>query len=71
MFFTDWADVARELTCSLEALEEGCETCDAVAARCRLDGGDAAVALARLEILGYVRSDQLGRLERSALASPG
>ena len=23
MFFTDWADVARELTCSLEALEEG------------------------------------------------
>lgn len=55
---------------ALEALEEGAETCDAIALACGCDGGAAAVAMARLEILGYVRSDALGRLQRSALAAP-
>jgi DNA processing protein len=58
------------LAAVLAALEEGCETCDAVAVTCGLDGGDAAVSIARLEILGYARSDQFGRLERSALSAP-
>ncbi len=41
---------------------------DAVAAGAASTARDAAVALARLELLGYVRADPLGRLERSALA---
>lgn len=58
------------LAAVLEALELGAETCDAVALRCDCDGGSAAVALARLEILGYARSDALGRFQRSTLAAP-
>lgn len=58
------------LSTALEALEAGSETCDAIALACGCDGGDAAVAMARLEIMGYVRSDQLGRFQRSALAEP-
>ncbi len=59
-----------DLASALVALESGSETCDAIAIACGLDGGAAAVAMARLEIMGYVRSDALGRLQRSALAAP-
>lgn len=58
------------LVAALEALESGAETCDSIALSCGCDGGTAAVAMARLEILGYVRSDPLGRFQRSALAAP-
>ena len=36
-----------------------------------LDAHEAAVALARLELLGYVRADGAGRYVRTALIVPG
>ena len=57
----------------LEALlrvEAGAGTCDAVAIQLSLDGSDAAIALARLELMGYVAGDAVGRYSRTQLSPP-
>jgi DNA processing protein len=53
-----------------EAFELGSNTCDAVAVASGIIAGDAAVALARLELLGYVDTDAAGRYVRTALVPP-
>jgi DNA processing protein len=54
----------------LEAVELGRATGDAVAAATGGDAREAAIALARLELLGYVQTDASGRHLRTALAPP-
>jgi len=54
----------------LEAVELGSATGDAVAAATGLDAGQAAIALARLELLGYVNTDASGCYLRTSLAPP-
>ena len=54
----------------LEAVELGSATGDAVAAATGLDAGEPAIALARLELLGYVHTDASGRYLRTSLAPP-
>jgi DNA processing protein len=53
-----------------EAVELGSATCDAVAVALGASPQDVAVALARLELLGYLRADAGGRYARSALVVP-
>jgi len=60
----------RELVLALEAVEGGVATCDGVAVEAALDGRRAAVALARLELMGYVTADASGRYARTALSAP-
>ncbi len=55
----------------LAAVEDGGETCDAVAAALGIAGPQAAAALARLELLGYVTCSALGVYSRTLLGSPG
>lgn len=55
---------------ALGAVEAGAATCDAVALEAGLEGRPAAVALARLELIGYVAADPLGRYTRTTLAAP-
>lgn len=59
-----------ELEAALLAVEGGSATCDGVALAAGLDGSRAAVALARLELMGYVRGDAVGRYARTMLAPP-
>jgi DNA processing protein len=59
-----------ELAPALGAVEAGAGTCDAVTKATGAVPHDAAVALARLELLGYVRVDGSGRYVRTALAAP-
>ena len=59
-----------ELARAVEAVELGSGTCDAVAAAAGMAAGDAAVALARLELLGYVETDAAGRYVRTPLVTP-
>ena len=59
-----------DLRGALLAVEGGARTCDAVAIRLGVDGGVAAVALARLELMGYVAGDALGRYSRTQLGPP-
>jgi DNA processing protein len=59
-----------ELARVTEAVELGSCTGDAVAAASGLPAGEAAVALARLELLGYVQVDAAGRYVRTALVPP-
>jgi DNA processing protein len=54
----------------LEAVELGSRSCDAVASASGLGAGDAAVALSRLELVGYLTVDSDGRYARTALATP-
>ncbi|MGH2925997.1 MAG: DNA-processing protein DprA, partial [Solirubrobacterales bacterium] len=54
----------------VEAVERGSRSCDAVASASGLGAGDAAVALSRLELIGYLRVDSDGRYARTALAAP-
>jgi DNA processing protein len=54
-----------------EAVERGAATPDSVALASSTAPGDAAVALARLELLGYVRVDASGRYARTTLRSAG
>ncbi|HYY73237.1 MAG TPA: DNA-processing protein DprA [Solirubrobacterales bacterium] len=63
-------DLEPELRGVLELVEEGHATCDSIAAASGAPPAEAAVALARLEILGYVRADPAGRYARSALLPP-
>jgi DNA processing protein len=60
-------DLARVV----EAVELGSSTCDAVAVALGAPPQEAAVALARLELLGYLRADGAGRYARTALIPPG
>ena len=55
---------------ALRALEGGARTCDAIAVELGVEGRQAAVAVARLELMGYVRVDTLGGLARTALVPP-
>jgi DNA processing protein len=54
-----------------EAVELGSGTCDAVALALGASPEATAVALARLELLGYLRADGGGRHSRTALIPPG
>jgi DNA processing protein len=54
----------------LAAVEEGADTCDAVAVRLDLSGAEAASALARLETLGYVTCSLVGAYSRTLLTPP-
>ena len=54
-----------------EAVELGSSTCDAVALALSASPQYTAVALARLELLGYLRADAAGRYSRSTLTLPG
>jgi DNA processing protein len=54
----------------LAAIEAGERSCDGVAARLDLAAGEAAAALARLELLGYLTCSPLGLYARTLLAAP-
>jgi DNA processing protein len=54
-----------------EAVELGGSTCDAVAVAVEAPPQKTAIALARLELLGYVRADAGGRYARTPLVMPG
>lgn len=58
-----------ELTAILDMVEAGHATLDALSAR-HGDARAAAVALARLELMGYVQADLTGAFGRTALATP-
>lgn len=60
----------QELARLLEAVEGGSATPDAVAAAAAIAPADAAVGLARLELLGYLMADPAGRYERTSMQAP-
>jgi DNA processing protein len=60
-----------QLARALALVEAGAATPDALALAGGLAPHDAAVALARLELLGYVSADAAGAYERTALPSGG
>jgi hypothetical protein len=60
-----------ELAQVADVVDGGAATPDAVALAAGIDAGEAAVALARLELMGYLRVDGAGRYERTALNPPG
>ena len=60
------AELDPQLAAVLELVEGGCETADAVARQGRIEAGEAAAGLARLELLGRVRSDLAGRFRPAA-----
>ena len=55
----------------LAAVEEGEETCDAIADRLDLSGAEAASAMASLEALGYVTCSLVGCYSRTMLQPAG
>ena len=59
-----------ELARAADAVERGAATPDAVALDAGIGAAGAAVALARLELLGYVRVDAAGRYSRTAIGPP-
>jgi DNA processing protein len=54
----------------LAAVEMGEGSCDGVAAALGLSGPDAAAALSRLELLGYVTCSTVGIYSRTLVPSP-
>jgi DNA processing protein len=50
----------------LDLVEGGAATVDQIAVDCGIEAGEAAVALARLELLGYVSAGPVGGFERRA-----
>jgi DNA processing protein len=58
-----------ELVHIADAVDGGAATPDAVASAAGIAASDAAVALARLELLGYVRVDPTGRYARTTLGA--
>ena len=54
----------------LATVDAGEASCDGVAAGLGLPGPDAAAALARLEVLGYVSCSPMGVYSRTLLAPP-
>ncbi len=63
-------ELEPELLEALIAVEGGAGTCDAVAIQLGLEGNAAAVVLARLELMGYVAGDAVGRYSRTQLSPP-
>jgi len=59
-----------ELATVLAAVDAGATSSDAVATALDLTGPDAAAALARLELHGYVTCSQIGIYSRTLLTSP-
>jgi DNA processing protein len=59
-----------ELARALELVEAGASTPDALAVAGGSDPHGAAVALARLELLGYLTADAMGVYSRTVLAAP-
>jgi hypothetical protein len=55
----------------LESVERGADTPDAAATAAEIDPHEAAVALGRLELLGYVAVDGSGAYSRTSLSPPG
>jgi DNA processing protein len=55
---------------ALDAVERGADSADAVAAGAGLTGAEAAGALSRLELAGYVAVDFAGRCSRTTLMQP-
>jgi DNA processing protein len=58
------------LAATLESVERGAATADAVAREAEVPGGRAAASLARLELMGYLAVDSSGRYTRTTLARP-
>ncbi len=56
---------------ALSLVEGGHATCDAVALALGAEPQRAAIALAQLELLGYLRADASGRYARTTLVAPG
>jgi DNA processing protein len=63
--------LAPELAAVLLAVEAGESSCDAVATATGLSGPEAAAALARLEMLGYLACSNIGTYSRTLLPAPG
>lgn len=63
-------ELEAALVAVLSAVEGGEGACDAIAAHTGAEPREVAVALARLELLGYVTADPGGRYARTALAAP-
>ena len=61
----------RSCSSVLGAVERGEDTCDAIAIDLDLSGAEAAAALARLEMLGYVSCSLVGVYSRTLLQPPG
>ncbi len=59
------------LAAVLATVEGGEDSCDAVAASLHLSGPEAAAALARLELLGYVTCSTMGVYSRTLTPAPG
>jgi DNA processing protein len=59
-----------ELAPVLEAVEAGAQSPDAIAARTGLGGREVAIALTRLELVGYLGSGPSGLYSRTALRLP-
>jgi DNA processing protein len=60
----------QELIHLLHAVADGASTPDAAAGAVGIAAADAAVGLARLELLGYLRADTAGRYERTSMCVP-
>ena len=58
------------LAAVLAVVESGADTCDAVATALDLTGPEAAAALARLELLGYVTCSTMGAYSRTLQSPP-
>jgi DNA processing protein len=67
----DGPQLEAELATVADAVDCGAATPDAVALAAGIEAHEAAVALARLELLGYVRADGAGRYVRTTLSVPG
>ncbi|HWO16750.1 MAG TPA: DNA-processing protein DprA [Solirubrobacterales bacterium] len=65
------ASLDPELVEILEAVERGEDTCDAIAIELDLTGPEAASALSRLEMLGYLSCSMVGVYSRTLLQPPG
>jgi DNA processing protein len=63
-------EIGAPLGAALLEVERGSATCDSLAAALRAHPAEAAAALARLELLGYLESDAAGRYSRTALLTP-
>jgi DNA processing protein len=64
-------ELTTDLLRVLEAIEDGAETCDAIAAALDLGGAETASALATLEALGYATCSLVGVYSRTLLVVPG
>ena len=62
--------VEPELLRVVDAVEGGAVTPDGAASAAGIEAAEAAVALARLELLGYVRANAAGRYARTRLRTP-